>query len=206
MRIRLYSLPTFGGATNVGVSMWVTYVYAVNGGGSDVNARMAEYDTDDPNGFVSPVMSRPSPEEIFTLLSPNGSVLNPLVSGEQVYLRTADGHYVGIEHDEDEHADYVVASALTPGLSETFVVTCIADSSLTIASTTLDPCGPSHAIGFRGRNWNYLAFPNTGDGPLSIGSPVLGSPQTFALDYLDPVPLRHKIPQPIKPIRHYIKP
>lgn len=194
MRIRLYSRPTFGGNQDE-VSMWVAYVYAVNGGGGDISVKTVRYDTYDPKGFVGPVMSRPSSEEIFTLLSPSGHVLDPLMSGEQVYLRTADGHYVGIEHDEEEHQDYVVASALTPGPSETFMVTSIADSLLTDVSANFDPCGPSYAVAFRGRNWNYLTFPSTNDGPLSIPSPVLESSQTFALDFLDPRRLHIEIPK-----------
>lgn len=194
MNIRLYSVPVFGGAPNVGVSMWVSYVSAVGGGGGDVIASTIEYDTTDPTGFMGPVMRGPNPEEIFTVISPDGSDVDSLVSGQQICLRTSDGHFVGIDHDEENREDSIVASAVSPGIGEIFTITIMILPSLTTPSLTLDPNGPSFAVAFMGRV-GYLAFPQSTDGPLDIGSSVLGPQQTFALDLLDPGRFHRRIPK-----------
>src|ERR1041385_1025348 len=197
MKVRLYALPVFGGAQNVGASMWTSYVYAVNGGGGDVNARVQQYDTTDPRGFVGPVMSSPSPEETFTLVNPDESDLDSLASGQQVCLRTSDDHFVGVYHDEENHEDYIAASAVAPGVGEIFTITVMIIPSLTGPSVTLDPCGPSYAVAFMGRT-GYIGFPVNGDGLLEIGAPAIGAQQKFALDVLDPKVFHRRNPK----IRH----
>ena len=179
MRVRFYSPPFFGGLPNVGCSVWISYVYAENGGGGDIKARTVEYDSTDPNGFVNPVMSRPSPEEIFTVEGVNREQLQ---SGDGINLRTSDGHYVGIDHDEEDRHDYLVASKVQPlGVGETFIVTFLDNET----ASSLDPCGPSYTVALLGHNGNYLSFPNAEGGPLVIDtSSIIGHNQKLALDYL----------------------
>src|SRR5438552_2126538 len=107
MNVRFYSSPDTGDGQRTNS---VQYVYAVDGGGGDVRTR---------TGLEAIELSGPRVEERFVIEGFDRDYLQP---GDAIHLRTNDGHYVGILHDEDSHEDYVTASAATPGPSETFIV------------------------------------------------------------------------------------
>jgi hypothetical protein len=177
MRVRFYSPPFFAGVPNGGCTMWVSYVFAENGGGGDVMARLVEYSPPDGEPIPDNAIRAPSPDEMFGV---EGVDRDHLQSGDRIQLRTSDGHYVGILHDEEDRADYVVASASQPGIGETFEVEFLDN----LAVSSIDPCGPSYTIALVGHNSNYLSFPWSGAGPLEICCPVIGQTQKILFDYL----------------------
>jgi hypothetical protein len=154
--------------------MWVSYVRAENG---CLTAETEEVSPPDGQQIPANSIRRPTPEEIFFV---EGVYRNQLQSDDIIQLRTSDGHYVGIEHNEDDHHDYVVTSATVPGIGETFIVKCLEN----IPIGELDPCGPSGTIALLGHNGNYLSFSPTETWPLEIDTNVIGSLQKFMCDYL----------------------
>jgi hypothetical protein len=187
MHIRFYSPPYIGGLRHVGLSLWVSYVHAEGGGGGDVTARLVEVFAPWPDDFGANAIRTPSPDEVFRV---EGVSSDRLHSGNRIQLRTSDGHYVGICHDEEFREDSVVATAVQPGASETFMVEFLENRAI----DGIDPCGPSYTIALLAPNSNYLSLPWSGDGPLDCCVDLIGSQQKFVFDYL-PDPTQGRLPR-----------
>lgn len=188
MRVRLYSVPYWAGLANVGFTLYISYVFT---SGGTVQSRTSAYDGTFGQPLPPNVMGFPRSDEIFTL---QGSNHRPLQTGDAIQLLASNGHFVGIDHDEDDRTDSVVANDAQSDLSDTFVVTVVQDpsvSQLLSSVNSFDPCGPPQAITLLGRNQNFLGFPPYSDGPMDVSSNIAGNSQTFAVDFL---PSPHKTP------------
>lgn len=163
--------------------MWVDYVAAANGGGGDVLAATEEVTSPAGEAIPNHAIRNPHPDEVFVV---EGVDRDYLATGDRIQLRTADGHYIGLFHNEEDRENDVVATADSPGISETFQVEIIKNDERNAAAGELDTCGPPITLAFRARSQNYLAFPAAGSGqaPLSCDLPEVGNRQKFMLDYL----------------------
>jgi hypothetical protein len=188
MRVRLYSLPHWAGLENVGFTLYISYVFS---SGGTVQCRTSSYDGSYGHPLLPNVMGFPRSDEIFTLQGVNGP---PFQTGDVIQLLASNNRFVGIDHDEEDRTDSVVANDAQPDLSDTFAVTVVQDTStgnLLSSVSGLDPCGPPQAITLMGPGQNFLRFPVTSDGPMDVDSTIVGSSQTFAVDFLPP---SHKTP------------
>ena len=187
MRVRLFSLPYWAGLANVGFTLYISYVFT---SGGTVQSRTSAYDGTYGQPLMPNVMGFPRSDEIFTLQGINH---RPFQTGDAIQFLASNDRFVGIDHDEDDRTDSVVASNAQPDLSNTFVVSVVQDPSVTqlLSSVNgLDPCGPPQAITL-GLNQNFLSFPPGSDGPMDVSSNIAGNSQTFGVDFL---PGSHKTP------------
>ncbi len=187
MRIRLYSIPTF----DLGASMSLSFVSA---GGGSIQSTTIEIGPPIPDNAIR----LPRADEIFTV---QGIARNSLQSGDTIQLLTSDGFFVGIDHDEEDHSDTVIASDTVVGVGNTFTVTLIddADRNQDLAEVAdLDGLAPLQPVAFLGRV-GYLGFSAQGDGPLELfdapldlGSVFATNRSIFALDYVPALPMPNR--------------
>jgi hypothetical protein len=162
-------------------ALFISYVFA---DGGNVSSRTVEYDTNNHEPFPPNVLGFPRMDEIFTI---EGIARPRLQTGDIIQLRANDGHFVGIDHDEEDHTDSVVENDTEAGPGDSFAVTVVQDANVVeqlSALNGLDPYGPPQPVRLVGNNNNFLAFPAEGDGFLDISGDAAGHRQTFAIDFL----------------------
>lgn len=188
MRVRLYSIPYWAGVANVGFTLYISYVFT---GNDLVQCRTSAYDGSYGQPLQHNVMGSPHADEIFTV---QGTSHQPFQTGDSIQLLASNNRLVGIDHDEEDHSDSVVATDTQPGYTNTFLVTVVQDPGvvqLVNSVNGLDPVGPSQAITLSGVDNYLLGFPPSSDGAMDVGPNLGGNSQMFAVDFL---PASHGTP------------
>jgi hypothetical protein len=120
----------------------------------------------------------PKPNEFFWI---TGLIKCILESGDKIQIRTFDGHYIWIDHDEDAHDDYVMADATTPN----------DDSALFRVGfePPTDPQNSIYYINIQARDGRCLGLPASCEATPPSGGPLqlvdcTGSRSIFVLEFL----------------------